>query len=122
MGNKLAELDVYPGEEETISEYGYPTTKVADLRIENKIRNIKSINLSGDEWIITDELPGVYCQGIQYYDLKNIQFINNTGMAKLIELLKSLLVKGVEVKFVNVNEKIKNKIKSLGLDPILNCV
>ncbi|MDQ3046936.1 MAG: STAS domain-containing protein [Bacteroidota bacterium] len=83
--------------------------------------NIKSISLSGDKWVISDELPGVYCDGIQYYDLKDITFLNNTGFANLIDLLKSLLGKGVEVQFVNVNERIKNKIKSLGLDHILNC-
>lgn len=82
---------------------------------------IKSINLSGDKLIITAELSGVFCQGIQYYDLKNILFINNTGMANLIDLLKSLLKQGVEVRFVNVCEKIKEKIKSMGLENVLHC-
>ncbi|HXB40643.1 MAG TPA: STAS domain-containing protein [Bacteroidia bacterium] len=82
---------------------------------------IKSINLSGDKLIITAELSGVFCQGIQYYDLKNILFINNTGMANLIDLLKSLLKQGVEVRFVNVSEKIKEKIKSMGLENVLHC-
>lgn len=97
---------------------------------------VKSIHLFEDQFIIKDEpvlkiksdelfpadkLSGAYIQGIQYYDLKNIQFINNTGMADLISLLRSLLKKGVEVQFVNVNENIKNKIKSMGLDHILNC-
>ena len=72
--------------------------------------------------VITDELPGVYCQGVQYYDLKNIVFINYNGMSSLIGFLKSLLEKGIEVQFVNVNEKIKEKIKSIGLEHILNCV
>ena len=90
---------------------------------EKKIRSrIKSINLSGDQIVITDDLPGVYCQGIQYYDLKNIAHINYNGMANLIDFLKSLLENGVEVQFVNVNEKIKNKIQSMGLQHILTCV
>jgi ABC-type transporter Mla MlaB component len=83
--------------------------------------NVKFINLSGDQYIVTDELPGVFCEGVQYYDLKNVGFISNTGMANLVELLKSLLDQGVEVQFVNVNDKIKKKIKSLGLEHILNC-
>lgn len=99
--------------------------------------NLRSIHLSGEGFIIKDEppirsyesfklsdspeLPGVFCQGIQYYDLKNIYFINNTGMANLLDLLKSLLQKDVEVQFVNVCDKIKNKIKSLGLDHIIIC-
>jgi ABC-type transporter Mla MlaB component len=84
--------------------------------------NIRSINLAGDQYVIMDELPGVYMAGVQYYDLKNIGYINNTGMATLIELLKSLLKKGIEVKFVNVNDRIKRKIKTLGLENILCCM
>jgi ABC-type transporter Mla MlaB component len=86
-----------------------------------KLGGIKKINYSGDQFTITEALPGVYCGGVQYYDLKDINFINNTGMADLIDLLRSLLKKGVEVQFVNVNEKIKSRIASMGLDHIINC-
>ena len=91
--------------------------------IPEKFRNggIKSMNLAGTQLVITAELSGVFCQGVQYYDLKNIQFINNSGLANLIDLLKSLLRQGVEVQFVNVNEKIKKRIRELGLDHILKC-
>ena len=93
------------------------------MEIEKKIQSsVKTINLSGDKILVTDELPSVYIQGIQYYDLKNIAFINYNGMANLIDFIKSLLEKDTEVKFVNVNEKIKSKIKSIGLEHILNCV
>lgn len=105
-----------------------------------KLINIKSISLSGDLFIIKeenqtkfnklflpkekktkDDFPGVYYEGVQYYDLKRLHSINNTGIAQLVDLLKSLLEQDVEVKFVNVSEKIKHKIKSLGLDHILYC-
>ena len=86
-----------------------------------KTPGMKSINLSGDKLIITAELSGVFCHGIQYYDLKNILYINNNGMAALIDLLKSLLKQGVDVQFVNVNDKIKSKIKSMGLEHVLIC-
>jgi len=66
-------------------------------------------------------LSGVFCRGVQYYDLRNVFIINNAGMASLIDLLRSLLKKGVEVRFVNVNEHIQKKIKSMGLDHILIC-
>lgn len=92
------------------------------MRTDKLSSNVKSINLSGDRVVITDQLPGVYCQGIQYYDLKNIGFINYNGMANLIDFIKSLLEKDTEVQFVNVNEKIKSKIKAIGLEHILNCV
>lgn len=85
-------------------------------------REIRSNELfqSGGENPI-DALSGVCIGGIHYYDFKNIQFINNTGIASLIDLLKCLLQQGVKVQFVNVNEKIKNKIKSMGLENILIC-
>jgi len=102
----------------------------------NTVNSVKRIHFSDNQFTIKDEpimkiksdelfpiekLSGVYLQGVQYYDLTNVQFINHTGMADLIDLLKSLLKKGVEVQFVNVNEKIKNKIKLMGLEHILNC-
>ena len=68
-----------------------------------------------------DELSGVCIGGVHYYDFKNVHFINNTGIASLIDLLKCLLEQGVKVKFVNVSENVKNKIKSMGLENILNC-
>jgi ABC-type transporter Mla MlaB component len=90
--------------------------------------HLKSIHLSADGLIIMDEpveianeVAGVYVKGIQYYDLQNVHFINNTGMAHLIDLLRSLLEHGTEVKFVNASEEIKNKIRTMGLDHILNC-
>lgn len=104
--------------------------------INKTTNNLRSIHMSGDRFIIRDEvpvqsyqgyktleksLPGVYLRGIQYYDLKNIYFINNTGIANLIDLLKSLLEKNIEVQFVNVSDKIKEKIRSMGLDQILIC-
>jgi ABC-type transporter Mla MlaB component len=68
-----------------------------------------------------DALAGAYIEGVHYYDFKNVQFINNTGMASLIDIVKCLLEQGVKVQFVNVSEKIKNKIKSMGLENVINC-
>jgi len=80
---------------------------------------IKNIHLRDNGFIITDDLPGVYCHGIQYYDLIHIRFLNNTDLANLISLLKSLLETGTEVRFVNMNDQIKNKIKIMGLDLLI---
>jgi ABC-type transporter Mla MlaB component len=66
-------------------------------------------------------LSGVLFNGVQYYDLNDILFINNTGLANLIGLMKTLLKKGIVVKFVNANNKIKEKIRSMGLDKFINC-
>jgi ABC-type transporter Mla MlaB component len=74
-----------------------------------------------DQNIRTEELPGVFCAGVQYYDLKNVLYINNTALASLIDLLKSLLKQGKELHLVNVNKSIRKRIKALGLDNVLNC-
>lgn len=68
-----------------------------------------------------NELAGVYFQGVQYFDFKNVYFINNTGIANMIDLLKSLLERGVLIKFVNVRKKIRDKFTSMGLESIFNC-
>lgn len=101
------------------------------MEAEKKINSsVMSIRLTPDGLVIRDdqvggddvaELSGVYCEGVQYYDLRGIEYINNTGMAILIDLLKSLLEMGVEVQFVNVHENIRRKIREMGLDKIINC-
>lgn len=112
---------------------GIPDNIKEQLEAEKKIHaNIMSIRLTTDGLSINESknegnddysnvLPGVYCQGVQYYDLSSVHYINNTGMAILIDLLKSLLEMGVEVQFVNVDERIKKKIKEMGLEKIINC-
>src|SRR3954471_5523966 len=71
-------------------------------------RNIRRVELFGNRLSIKDEpmtrvefneLAGAYFKGVQFYDLKNVHFINNTGIANLIDLLKCMLEQGVEVKF-----------------------
>jgi len=113
------------------------------LEAEKKIsHNIMSIRLSEDGLIFkdfqsahsstsiaepstyhyhTDRLAGVYCEGVQYFDLSSVSYINNTGMATLIDLLKSLLEMGVDVQFVNVDDRIKKRIQEAGLEKIINC-
>lgn len=89
--------------------------------------DIPTINIKFDEVFqergdySSNELAGIYFQGTQYFDFKNVYFINNTGIANLIDLIKSLLRQGVLIKFVNVSEKIKDKFKSMGLEFIFNC-
>lgn len=86
-----------------------------------KLVGTGNIHQLEDQNIRTEELPGVFCAGVQYYDLKNVLFINNTALASLIDLLKSLLKQGKELHLVNVNKSIRKRIKVLGLDSVLNC-
>ena len=59
-------------------------------------------------------------QGFQEYDLGNVHYISNTGLANIIDLLKASLQKGIEVHFFNASEKIKTKIRALGMENVLN--
>ena len=98
---------------------------IADTLPESNLIFINKRKLEGENSAVgavskDSTLSGVYCNGVQYYDLNNILFINNTGLANLISLIKSLLKKGVVVKFVNANKMIKEKIKSFGLDKFIN--
>lgn len=108
--------------EQKINEYIKQIT-LTDASFVNKEEAIKKIRLNELFQLSEspmDELAGVCIGGVHYYDFKNVHSINNTGIATLIDILKCLLEKGVKVQFVNVNEKIKNKFKSMGLENILN--
>ena len=87
----------------------------------NVLNTTKGSGLTAAHWLMLEQLPGVYCKGVQYFDLYNVRFISHSVLAKLIYLLKSLKEKGVEVEFVNVNERIKEQFKKLGLDHIITC-
>ncbi len=82
---------------------------------------IQNVNLLSDQQEKNEQLSGVFCKGVQYFDFKNIDFINNSDLANLIDLLKSLLKQGITLQFVNVNKKIKEKIRAMVLENILNC-
>jgi len=82
---------------------------------------LNGAELTGDELAQNSELSGVFCKGVQYYDFSHISFINNNGIANLISLLKSPLKQGIQVHLVNVRQKIKDKIRAIGLDNIIKC-
>jgi hypothetical protein len=98
------------------------------MRTENTQEHSLGSEMSGlhhfieDQDIHTEELPGVFCAGVQYYDLRGIDFINNTGLASFVDLLKSLLKQGKELVLVNVHANIKKRIEELGLDHVLKCM
>jgi hypothetical protein len=98
--------------------------KTTDTITESNLIFITKEKIEGENNVGSDKdsrLAGVLCNGIQYYDLNNILFINNTGLANLIGLMKSLLKRGIVVKFVNANNRIKEKIRAMGLDKFINC-
>jgi ABC-type transporter Mla MlaB component len=84
-------------------------------------QDVPGIELTGLELAQDSELSGVLCKGVQYYDFAKIRYINNNGIANLIALMKSLLKQGIQVEFVNVNKKVKEKLKAVGLDSIIKC-
>lgn len=120
-----------PGMSSASATSAVPDDIRLQIEAEKKISgNVMSICLTSDGLVIRDEerddneerrhLAGVFCEGVQYYDLNGIEYINNNGMAILIDLLRNLLEMGVEVQFVNVHESIKKKIRDLGLEKIIN--
>jgi hypothetical protein len=92
---------------------------ITDQEVWDRIRSADVFQARGD--FKADDLPGVYLNGVHYYDLGTVDFINHTGIANLIDILKYLLEQGIKVQFVNVSEAIRNKIRHLGLDHILIC-
>jgi ABC-type transporter Mla MlaB component len=79
------------------------------------------LDLAGDKSVAIESLAGVFYKGKQYYDFKDFNFITNAGLARLIEFLRHKLRNGVDVRFINVNERIQNKIKEMGLEHVLHC-
>jgi ABC-type transporter Mla MlaB component len=74
--------------------------------------------------VINDEPRGSSfdgATGILTYDLSNVFSINNTGLAHMIDLMKFSLKNGIEVQFINVTEKVKAKIKTMGMFQLINC-
>jgi anti-anti-sigma regulatory factor len=69
----------------------------------------------------SEVMAGVYYNGTMYYDLSKVKYINNSGVADLIDLVKSWMELGTEVKFIHVNEEIKKKFKEHGIDEVLYC-
>lgn len=64
------------------------------------------------------DLAGANFNGIQYYDLSKVQYINNSGIADLVSIIKIWSKQGNEVKFVNVSEEIKKYIYEMNLEII----
>ena len=69
----------------------------------------------------TEVFAGVHFNGVMYYDFSNVKYINNSGIADLIDLVKSWTEMGTEVRFIHVKEDIQKKIRESGLDQILYC-
>jgi len=104
-------------------EVNYVPEEVCANASESKPEKEKKIVLKIDDFINDESTSKVLAdlQGFQEYDLGNVHYISNTGLANMIDLLKSSLKKGIEVHFLNASEKIKNKIRAMGMDQILNC-
>lgn len=104
-------------ENSTSAERGRGASEKSNLKKSPQSR----LNLSGDDWLMIEDIPGFYYHGIQYFDFKKVNFINYNGLANLVKFMKEFLEKGIEIQFVNVSETIKKKIKEIGLGHVLNC-
>ncbi len=81
-----------------------------------------SFQLPDHPLLIMEELPGVFLDGVQYYDLKGIGFLSSTSLAGIIGLIRILLKQGITVRFINTGDRIRSKIISVGLERIINCI
>jgi hypothetical protein len=69
---------------------------------------------------VKEEIPCIHCNGIKYYDLIKIKYLTNNDIVQLIEIIKSDIKIGKEICFINTNETIKKKIKSIKLEHLFN--
>ena len=58
---------------------------------------------------------------VRYHDVGNMEFLNSSGIAYLINIAKVWLNQGVEVRFLNVPADMKHTIKELELDDVVRC-
>ncbi len=68
----------------------------------------------------TEDLAGAYFQGVHYYDMGKVQYINSSGIADLIDLVKDWMEQGIEVKFINVRDEIRKEFQRLDLGHIID--
>ncbi len=59
--------------------------------------------------------------GTSTYDLRNVHYINNTGLAHMIELKRTALKNGIQIYFVNVCDNVRSKIQAMGIIHLFNC-
>lgn len=57
---------------------------------------------------------------VHYEDLAGIQYLSNWDIARIINTVKENLNKGIEVKFINVKDELRQQMKNIDSDNILN--
>jgi hypothetical protein len=105
-----------------VKDFPLDSAVVENGKKERAGEEVREVHVLGEDWFIVDDLPDPGGRQVLFYDLKNIEFVNNNGLANLIRLVKPLMEKGIDVHFLNVSPNIKNKISSLGLDAVLDCI
>lgn len=93
--------------------------RVMEMNIE-EMKTVKStgLHLTGER--VSQSLAGVYFQGVHYYDMGKVEYINHSGIAELIDLVKDWMEQGIEVRFINVPDGIKREFEKLDLDHIID--
>lgn len=74
--------------------------------------------LTGQEQ--TENLSGVFFNNIHYYDMSRVKYINHSGIADLIDLVKDWMEQGIEVKFINIQPEIRHEFVRLDLEHIID--
>ena len=84
----------------------------------DRLRSSNLSHLTGETR--AEDLAGVYFQGVHYYDMGKIEYINNSGIADLIDLTRDWMEQGIEVRFINVRDEIKKEFQRRDLGHIID--
>ncbi len=66
------------------------------------------------------EHSGRLYERVHYVDLKEVCFLTNSDIARLIDKVKYNLSSGIETRVINVKPEVMDQLKQLELDSIIN--
>lgn len=56
---------------------------------------------------------------IKYLDMAKVHFIDSSDVAELLSIVRNGLNEGIEIRFINITQNVKEYIKKRGLEQIL---
>ena len=81
----------------------------------NRIEKLAELN--GE--YVSEAMGSVHFRNTIFYDIGNIDHVNNAGIIDLLDLIKTWSEIGTDVFFVNAKPTLKEKITELNLEKII---
>ncbi len=103
---------------------GSVSEKKTILLHKKKIESSEYSKITLSENVINEEPRGNHIVDLSRtntYDLRNVHYINNTGLAHMIELKRNALKNGIQIYFINVGDNVRSKIQAMGIIHLFNC-